>query len=203
MANQRVPIISVFNHKGGVAKTTSVYGMSWELASLGKRVMLVDLDPQYNLTQLILHKHLKTEREYVDYNEQFFQRPDKQPNNIHRGLQFVSQLTTCQPVHLWEVIAGSGLLLLPGHPDISEYEEKIGIAMGSNGYLEHQYIPGLFTLIQATAAQNSIDIIVADLSPSIGPLNKIFVMSSDYLIVPCAPDFFSFDRITVCIIYHM
>ena len=46
----RPKIISVFNHKGGVGKTTTTAGLGWKLAQQGKRVLLVDADPQCNLT---------------------------------------------------------------------------------------------------------------------------------------------------------
>ena len=46
--------IVLFNHKGGVSKTTTTYNLGWMLATLGKKVLLVDADPQCNLSSLIL-----------------------------------------------------------------------------------------------------------------------------------------------------
>ena len=46
-------IISVANHKGGVGKTTSVSSLGVALSRLGKRVLLVDIDPQRNLTDIL------------------------------------------------------------------------------------------------------------------------------------------------------
>jgi cellulose biosynthesis protein BcsQ len=48
------PIISLFNHKGGVSKTTTAFNLGWALADRGHRVLIVDGDPQCNLTGTVL-----------------------------------------------------------------------------------------------------------------------------------------------------
>lgn len=44
------PIISIFNNKGGVGKTTLTFHLAQALAEMGKEVLLVDFDPQCNLS---------------------------------------------------------------------------------------------------------------------------------------------------------
>ena len=46
--------ISLFNHKGGVSKTTTTFNLGWMLANKGKRVIIADCDPQCNLTGMVL-----------------------------------------------------------------------------------------------------------------------------------------------------
>jgi chromosome partitioning protein len=49
-----MPIISLFNHKGGVSKTTTAFNLGWAMADRGHRVLMVDGDPQCNLTGTVL-----------------------------------------------------------------------------------------------------------------------------------------------------
>ena len=70
--------IALFNHKGGVSKTTTTFHIGWMLASKGHRVVLVDADPQCNLTGLVLG--FKGENAF----EQFYQT--ESDRNIRAGL---------------------------------------------------------------------------------------------------------------------
>ena len=57
--------IALFNHKGGVSKTTTCFNLGWMLAEKGKRVLLVDCDPQCNLTGMTLGFRGESELQYV------------------------------------------------------------------------------------------------------------------------------------------
>ena len=51
-----IPVITFFNNKGGVGKTSLVYHLSWMMANQGKRVIALDLDPQANLTAAFMEE---------------------------------------------------------------------------------------------------------------------------------------------------
>ena len=49
-----IPVLTFFNHKGGVGKTSLVFHLSWMCSDMGQRVVAIDLDPQANLTSAFL-----------------------------------------------------------------------------------------------------------------------------------------------------
>lgn len=59
-------VIALFNNKGGVSKTTTTFNLGWMLSLLGKKVLIVDSDPQCNLTGLCINitKEGKLEKLY-------------------------------------------------------------------------------------------------------------------------------------------
>lgn len=183
-----IPQIAFFNHKGGVSKTTSVFHVSWKLAELGYRVLMIDCDPQCNLTGLVLN--------YSHDEEYPFESKGKdRPKNIRHGLSpaFDGRPVPLEPVLTPEIPACSGLFLLPGHVGFSENESSLSIAHELSTSLSvMQNIPGsLRHLFQITANNIDADVIIIDLSPSLGSINQNILATSEYFIVPMAPDFFS------------
>jgi cellulose biosynthesis protein BcsQ len=178
-----VPIphqIAFFNHKGGVAKTTSAFSIGWKLAELGKRVMLVDCDPQCNLTGLVL--------EYSHEDEYPFEgRRDQPPRNIRDGLApaFDARPVPLAPVQLQAVPERPGLFVLPGHVGFSENESTLSLAHELSSALSaFQNIPGsLRHLINITGDANDINYAIVDMSPSLGAINQNLLCTSDSFVV--------------------
>lgn len=179
--------IAMFNHKGGVSKTTTTFNLGWMLATQGHRVILVDADPQCNLTGLILGYQAVT-----DF-ESFY--ADESDRNIRAGLApaFESQPRSVEAVDCLPVDGNDGLFLLPGHIRLSEYEVTLGIAQQLSGTIQTlQNLPGSIThLLDQTAAKFDADFVIVDMNPSLSALNQNVLMTSDYFIVPTSPDYFS------------
>ena len=179
--------ISLFNHKGGVSKTTTAFNLGWMLAEKGKKVLLADCDPQCNLTGMVLG--FKDADDFATIYE------SEGVRNIRDGLApaFESRPTPIEAV-LCEKISGQpNMFLIPGHIGLAEYEVTLGIAQELSGSLMTlQNLPGsLHHLFQITAANYDIDYILVDMSPSLGPINQNLLMTSDFFLVPMAPDYFS------------
>lgn len=179
--------IALFNHKGGVSKTTTTFNLGWMLANKGKKVIIVDCDPQCNLTGMVLGLKGADEFDAI-YNA-------KDVRNIRDGLApaFESRPVPIKPV-ICEAIKGQpNMFLLPGHIGLAEYEVTLGIAQELTGSLVTlQNLPGsLSYLINLTAEQYGADITLIDMSPSLGAINQNLLMTGDYFIIPMAPDYFS------------
>ena len=180
-------IIALFNHKGGVSKTTTTFNLGWMLAKKGKKVLLVDADPQCNLTGLILG--------YSD-NDDFEQFYSKNPElNLKAVLRpaYESIPKLIEPIEPISVKKNKNLFLIPGHINLSEYEITLGIAQELSSSIQAlKNIPGsLPYFIEKESEKYSFDIVLIDMNPSLGALNQNILMTSDYFLVPTAPDYFS------------
>jgi cellulose biosynthesis protein BcsQ len=179
--------ISLFNHKGGVSKTTTAFNLGWMLAKKGKRVLLIDCDPQCNLTGMFLgFKGIE------DLETLYSQGGIR---NIRDGLApaFESKPIPLSAVECEVMKKNKTLFLLPGHIGLAEYETTLGIAQELSGSLVTlQNLPGAASrLFQLTATKYNIDIILIDMSPSLGPINQNLLSTSDFFLVPMTPDYFS------------
>lgn len=179
--------IALFNHKGGVSKTTTTFNLGWMLASKGKRVVLVDTDPQSNLTGLVLGYAGGTEF------ERFYQK--EKDRNLKAALApaFESRPEPIRAVECFQVKGRKGLFLLPGHIGLAEYEVTLGIAQELSGSIQTlQNLPGSIPhLLNLTAEKLGADYVLIDMSPSLSAFNQNLLTTSDFFIVPTAPDYFS------------
>ena len=128
--------IAVFNHKGGVSKTTTTFHLGWSIAKRGHKVLLVDADSQCNLTLFGLG--------YTEY-QNFYETDNK--NNLNDALMpaFRSQPRLIEPVDCLKIPRNDNLFLLPGHLDFSENEVQLGVSFQlSNAFGTMKNLPGAF-----------------------------------------------------------
>lgn len=145
--------IAIFNHKGGVSKTTTAFNIGWKLAQKGKKVLLVDADSQCNLSLYSLGKE-KFNEFYISENK----------NNIKDALEpaFKSKPRLIDAIDCIQIQHNSNLYLLPGNLDLSECEVQLGLSFqltDSVGALEN--LPGSFNyLFDKVASRYNIEYII-------------------------------------------
>lgn len=178
-------IITFFNHKGGVSKTTTTYNVGWKLTEKDKKILLVDGDPQCNLTGMILG----------DKFDEYYIKDETKNNNIKDAVKVAFEGKP-RPIESIECInpkENDKLFLIPGHMDFSEYEPSLSLALNSNNAITTlQNLPGAFyELIRLCCEKYSIDYVLIDMNPGLSAINQTFFMYSDMFLVPTNPDPFS------------
>lgn len=175
--------IVFFNHKGGVSKTTTAYNLGWKLAE-EDRVLLVDADPQCNLTSLLIE----------DFDSYYLDEATKL-HNLRDGVEvaFKGRPAPITAINCFEPQRRPGLFLVPGHQNLSEFEAALTFAQTSNNAIATlENLPGAFSAF-LRQVEDKYDIVytIIDLNPGLSSINQNFVLASDYLIIPTNPDPFS------------
>ncbi len=186
----RAKKLTFFNNKGGVGKTTLAFNTAVEFANKGYKTVLLDLDPQCNLTRLALGE------EY--YENTLFSHISKTVYDVLSGVinggGDIDLQTAFEPVKA----APKNLSLLRGDLRLSDYEELLGTAFGNaaggaqNGYF---VTSALDRFMRAKGMSDDVDIFVIDTSPTMGRLNRVILLGTDYFVVPMNPDAFSLQGI--------
>ena len=113
--------IALFNHKGGVGKTTLTVNIADALASLGKTVLLVDADPQCNLTSFYLEESALEELLQDSNDNGSGETLWSAVKPVAQGRGGVAAIPELQ-------IDNQSIFLLPGDVLLSENEEVLPLA---------------------------------------------------------------------------
>ncbi|SFT22152.1 ParA family protein [Paenibacillus sp. BC26] len=186
-------IISVINYKGGVGKTTVTSNLAAELANNGFKILLVDLDPQTNLTFSFL-KVDDWERNYqgetikkwfdafID-NDQEFNLEDLliKPERVNRRLQ--------------ELGASGSIDLISSHIGLINVDLELGAKLwGGTERASRRNFLKVHSRLKDGLRQietKDYDYVLIDCPPNFNVVTKTAIIASDFLLVPAKPDFLS------------
>lgn len=181
--SKRAKSICFFNNKGGVGKTTLVANLSAQLAlNLNQKILVVDADPQCNLTQYLLDD--------TDFDSTY--RAENPTKTIYDVIQPISMGKGYSNKLPTRKISRFGVDLIAGDPRLALKEDLLAQdwrdakAGGTRGLRTTFIFAELIT-----RASESYDFIFFDMGPSLGAINRSILLSADYFIVPMSIDIFS------------
>ena len=152
-------IMVVANQKGGVAKTSTVRNLSYSIAELGKRVLAVDFDAQFNLTTCF-----------------GIENPNELKHTI--ATLMTSMLDDEEIPSKKEYIISIGKVdLIPSSIQLSVVDANLRLEMGSDRILSN--------LLESL--RNDYDYIIVDTCPSLGTLTINALTAADNVIIPVNP----------------
>lgn len=174
--------IAFFNNKGGVGKTSLVYHLAWMYASRGVAVLAVDFDPQANLSAM-----------FLDDDRLAALWDDGQRSTVFDSLQ--------------PLMARTGDIL---SPHVERLHEKLGLISGNLALSRFEdllsenwpkcldgqeaafrVITAFHRIVGDAARQISAELVLIDVGPNLGAINRSALLAAEQVVVPLAPDLFS------------
>jgi chromosome partitioning protein len=181
-----VPVLTFFNNKGGVGKTSLVYHLAWMYTTLGLRVVAADLDPQANLTSAFLSED---QLETIFTDDQRDRTISDFVDPLRRGVGDIATPQLCTPND-----AEDKLALLVGDLSLSGFEDQLSEVWPKcldRDERAFRVTSAFWRTVQQAAATHAAHVILVDLGPNLGAINRAALIATDYVIVPLAPDLFS------------
>ncbi len=178
--------IAFFNNKGGVGKTSLAYHLAWMFGELDYRVLAVDLDPQANLSGMFLkEKRL----------EELWEGDDGHTLNKDIAPLFDGHGDIATEPHIEKIDERIGLLA--GDLALSKREDELSTEWPRClDRKERAFrVMTAFSRLIHHAGSGRADIVLIDVGPNLGAINRAALIASDHVVIPLAPDLFSLQGI--------
>lgn len=175
--------IAFFNNKGGVGKTTLVYHVAWMFNELGIETVVLDLDPQANLTTAFLDE---------DRLEELWPNGEH-PQTIFGALAALHEHLGDLGEPYQEEVADH-LTLVPGDLALGRFEERLSEAWGKcleKSADAFRVSTAFYRAAERVAKARQARVVLIDVGPSLGALNRAALVASDFVVMPLAADLFS------------
>lgn len=178
-----IPVIAFFNNKGGVGKTSMVYHLSWMFADRGLRVIAADFDPQSNLTAAFLDEDRLEE----------LMPDDDHPQTVFGAVQPLKRgIGDIGDPHVEIVSERLGLIV--GDMALSTFEDQLSEVWPKcmdRDERAFRVISAFWRIAQQAGQQHGADVVLIDLGPNLGAINRAALIASDFVVIPLGPDLFS------------
>ena len=181
-----VPVLTFFNSRGGVGRISLVYHVAWMLSELDCPVLIADLDPQANLTAAFLDENI-LERLWNSQSE-------AGPQTIYGCVKPLTEVGDLATPELRSI--APRLDLLPGDLSLAAFEDLLSSEWmrcleSENLYRPFRVITAFWQVMQRSAEQCGARVVLVDIGPGLGAINRSALIATDFVAVPLAADLFS------------
>ena len=190
-------IITLYNHKGGVSKTTTTFNLSFLLAEKGYKILVVDADPQCNISELLLSQFIQEADEKELESGSFQDLPGTTILDALRP-RIDGEVATVEVDKIELIDINENLLLLRGDVNLSIIEDSLAEAHTqrfSNKTHEKRTYVAFGNFLEQIAEKHNLDYILIDVGPSSGALTRNCFLACDGFFVPSMPDRFNVQAI--------
>lgn len=190
-------IVTLYNHKGGVSKTTTTFNLARYLQNKGKKVLIVDADPQCNMTELLMCNIIQKLDEEAEKTGQIEDLPG---TSLLQVLQprFHGEMPEVDIDNIEEVQIDKNLFLIRGDVALSELDDFMAEAHSqrfSNKIHERRSYVALGDMLARFGQKKNYDYILLDVGPSSGALTRSCFLACDAFMIPMSADRFNVQAI--------
>lgn len=173
--------IAVFNNKGGVGKTTLVCNLAAYIQKrLGKKILVIDADPQCNTTTYVLNEDQFMN---VYYEPKEFTIAEIVPP-LENGEGYIQKFDVTKSMHF-------EFDLLPGNPKFAACEDFLASEWKDVKSSDLRGIKSTMLFVHFMKLCSDYDYVFYDMGPSLGAINRSILLACDYFITPMSTDVFS------------
>jgi chromosome partitioning protein len=182
-----VKTLAFFNGAARMGKTSLVYHLAWMFAELGVNVVAMDLDPQSNLTSSFLED---------EQLEELWEPPSSTRTILGLVQPLLDRLGDIGKPEVVEINRRIGLV--PGDLGLSLFEDRLAETWGkclddneANAKDAFRVTTAFYRIMEQAAREHCADLILIDVGPNLGAINRAALVSADHVVIPLAADLFS------------
>ncbi|HAF32590.1 MULTISPECIES: ParA family protein [Sphingobacterium] len=189
-------ILTLYNHKGGVSKTTTTFNIVHLLQEQGFKVLVVDADPQCNITELLIGDLISE----LDIEIQKTGKDNDLPGTTLLDI-LTPRISGERPevsTNIDVIKVKENLDLIRGNVQLSNIEDALAeahIQRFSTKIHEKRTYIAISDFLRRFGSEKQYDYIFIDVGPSSGALTRNCFLACDAFFIPVAPDRFNIQAI--------